>query len=147
MNHCANVVAGESQPVYDEFGSILLLVMTFKYRLSLSIIELGLGNPLSFIRRLCEQDCNDEDLSALDETTQNHLGEWIHALFSAEVLRDELTSSCSPHEFYRLVPTLLNQSVMACESGKLSLETLKSGLDCESAQMSSTRTADNVRPP
>src|SRR5271154_3372572 len=83
VNHCANVVAGESQPVYDEFGSILLLVMTFKYRLHLSIIELGLGNPFSFIRRLCEQDCNDENLDALDETTTNHLGEWIHALFSA----------------------------------------------------------------
>jgi hypothetical protein len=59
-----------------------------------------------------------------------HLGDWISALFIAEQLSDELTSSCSPQEYYSLVPALCSQSLEACESGKLSLENLKSGFEC-----------------
>jgi mediator of RNA polymerase II transcription subunit 5 len=121
---------GESQPVYDEFGGILLLILAFRYRLSLTPVELGARDNSSFVRRLIESNSADRRIDELDEETSKHLGDWISALFVAEQLSDELTSSCSPQEYYSLVPALLNQSLEACESGKLSLETLKSGFDC-----------------
>lgn len=69
-------------------------------------------------------------MDELDEGMSKHLGDWISALFIAEQLSDELTSSCSPQEYYVMVPALLNQSLEACESGKLTLENLKSGFEC-----------------
>lgn len=121
---------GESQPVYDEFGGILLLILTFKYRLNLSFVEIGARSPSSFVRHLVESDSVHQNISDMDEGTSKHLGDWISALFIAEQLSDELTSSCSPQEYYYLVPALCSQSLEACESGKLSLENLKSGFEC-----------------
>ena|SRR2546423_4475202 len=121
---------GESQPVYDEFGGILLLILTFKHRLNLTAVELGARDPSSFVRRLLESNSASQNVDELDEASSKHLGDWISALFIAEQLSDELTSSCSPQEYYSLVPALCNQSLEACESGKLSLDNLKSGFEC-----------------
>lgn len=121
---------GESQPVYDEFGGILLLVMTFKHRLGLRAADFRIQSSPSFVRRLVAADAADQAVDELDEAMSSHLGDWISALFIAEQLSDELTSSCSPQEFYILVPALLSQSLEACRSGKLSLESLKSGFEC-----------------
>ena len=121
---------GESQPVYDEFGGILLLILAFRCRLNLTPAELGARDPLSFVRRLVESNSADRNMNELDEGTSKHLGDWISALFIAEQLNDELTSSCSPQEYYSLVPSLCSQSLEACESGKLSLEKLKSNFEC-----------------
>jgi len=121
---------GESQPVYDEFGGILLLILTFRYRLNLTSVDLGARGPSSFVRRLIESDSADQNINQMDEGTSKHLGDWISALFIADQLGDELTASCSPQEYYSLVPALCSQSLEACESGKLSLENLKSGFQC-----------------
>ena len=131
--HCrSRLIArtGESQPVYDEFGGILLLILSFRYQLNLTSAELGAREPSSFVRRLVERSSTDQNMDELDEGRSKHLGDWISALFIAEQLSDELTSSCSPQEYYSLVPALCSQSLEACESGKLSLENLKSGFEC-----------------
>jgi mediator of RNA polymerase II transcription subunit 5 len=124
---------GESQPVYEEFGAILLLVLTVRHHYELAPSGIGITSTTSFVRQLVEIEAADESLDDLDETKKKHLGDWIAALFVADSLSDELTSSCSPHEFYKLIPTLLHQSLEACASGKLSIETLKSGFDCKVA--------------
>ena len=121
---------GESQPVYDEFGGILLLILTFRYRLNLTSMDIGARNPSSFVRHLVESNSANQNINELGEETSKHLGDWISALFIAEQLSDELTSSCSPQDYYLLVPALCSQSLEACESGKLSLENLKSGFEC-----------------
>jgi mediator of RNA polymerase II transcription subunit 5 len=121
---------GESQPLYDEFGGILLLILTFRYRLNLSPAELGARDSSSFVHRLVESNSAHQKMDELDERMSKHLGDWISALFIAPHLSDELTSSCSPQEYYSLVPALFNQSLEACESGKLTLENLKSGFEC-----------------
>ena len=126
----ADYLLGESQPVYDEFGAILLLILAFRYRLNLTAVELGAGNSSSFVNRLIASNSTPQKVEELDERMTKHLGAWISALFIAEELSDELTSSCSPQEYYLLVPALLSQSLEACESGKLSLEILKSGFEC-----------------
>lgn len=119
--------------MYEEFGAILLLVLAVTNRYELATSEIGITSTSSFIRQLLELEATEESIDDLDESKRKYLGDWIAALFVADSLSDEMTSSCSPHEFYRLVPTLLHQSLEACAGGKLSIENLKSGFDCELA--------------
>ncbi|KAI9923978.1 mediator complex subunit [Aspergillus wentii] len=120
---------GENQPVYDEFGSILLLVLAFKYRYDLRPYDLGISSNDSFILRLLERGSCTRKLEDLDEKQNKNLGTWIAALFIAEGISEETMSACSPHEFYLLVTTLFNQSLGACEAGKLEFDTLKGGFE------------------
>lgn len=126
-----NSDVGESQPVYDEFGSILLLVLVFKYKYDLSPHDLGVSNPDSFILRLLDRGASSQKLEDLTEKQGHNLRAWVTALFIAEGISDESMSSCSPQEFYLLVATLFSQSLIACESGKLEFDTLKGGFECE----------------
>ncbi|OJJ53117.1 hypothetical protein ASPSYDRAFT_51221 [Aspergillus sydowii CBS 593.65] len=120
---------GESQPVYDEFGSILLLVLTFKYRYDLRPFDLGITSSNSFILKLIERGSSSLKLDELSEKQNKNLGEWIAALFIAEGISEETMSACSPQEFYMLVSTLFRQSLGACEAGKLEFDTLKGGFE------------------
>ncbi|KAL4740357.1 mediator of RNA polymerase II transcription subunit 5 [Aspergillus similis] len=120
---------GESQPVYDEFGSILLLVLTFKYRYDLRPWDLGITSNNSFIIKLIERGSSSLKLDELTEKQNKNLGEWIAALFIAEGISEETMSACSPQEFYMLVSTLFSQSLGACEAGKLEFDTLKGGFE------------------
>ncbi|KAJ5570869.1 hypothetical protein N7535_004529 [Penicillium sp. DV-2018c] len=120
---------GENQPVYDEFGSILLLVLAFKYRYDLGPSDMGLANNDSFLLKLMDRGACSQKLSDLSEKQNKDLGAWIGALFIAEGISEETMSSCSPHEFYMLVTTLFHQSIGACESGKLDFDTLKGGFE------------------
>ncbi|EAL90128.2 putative RNA polymerase II mediator complex subunit Nut1 [Aspergillus fumigatus Af293] len=120
---------GEYQPVYDEFGSILLLVLAFKYRFDLRPADLGISSSDSFVLRLLERGSCSQKLDALDEKQNKNLGSWIAALFIAEGISEETMSACSPQEFYLLVATLFSQSLEACETGKLEFDTLKGGFE------------------
>lgn len=120
---------GEGQPLYEEFGNIMLLIAAFKSRLSLAVSDLTLSRDSSFVS-LFLQNANDECyLNTMSEDVKKHLGEWINALFFTEGLSDDVMSSCSPQDFYRLVPTLLSQSLTACANGKLSIDTLIAGFE------------------
>jgi mediator of RNA polymerase II transcription subunit 5 len=121
----------ENQPVYDEFGSILLLVLVFKYRYDLSPSDIGISNNDSFLLKLLDRGSCSQKLSELSEKQNKDIGGWIAALFIAEGISEETMSACSPQEFYMLVATLFDQSVGACEAGKLDFETLKGGFECE----------------
>lgn len=108
---------GENQPVYDEFGSILLLVLAFKYRYELSQYDLGISSSESFVLKLLDRGAYSQKLDDLSEKQHKNLGAWISALFIAEGISEESMSSCSPQEFYLLVATLFQQSLGACEAG------------------------------
>ncbi|KKA25603.1 Mediator of RNA polymerase II transcription subunit 5 [Rasamsonia emersonii CBS 393.64] len=120
---------GENQPVYDEFGSVLLLVLAFKYRYDLSQYDLGISNSQSFVLKLLDRGSSSQKLDDLGEKQHKNLGAWISALFIAEGISEETMSSCSPQEFYLLVSTLFSQSIGACEAGKLEFDTLKGGFE------------------
>lgn len=134
---------GESQPVYDEFGSILLLVLTFKYRYDLRPYDLGISSNDSFVLKLLDCGSSSQNLDDLSEKQNRNLGAWITALFIAEGISEETMSSCSPQEFYLLVTTLFNQSLTACEAGKLEFDTLKGGFECK-AFILSLRGSTNI---
>jgi mediator of RNA polymerase II transcription subunit 5 len=120
---------GEGQPLYEDFGSIMLLITASRSRLSLARSDFGPATDSSFVSSFLQNANDDYYLDNMSEDVKKHLGEWINALFIAEGLSDEVMSSCSPQEFYRLVPTLLSQSLTACENGKLSIDTLKAGFE------------------
>ncbi|KAI9710194.1 MAG: hypothetical protein M1812_007466 [Candelaria pacifica] len=120
---------GEYQPVYEDFGGILLLVLAFVHRFELNITDLGLSNDGSFIARLLAKGSVSQRIDDLSEEQNAHLGGWIRGLFEAEGISDELMSSCPPQDFYLLVPMLFSQSVAACDASVLDLDTLKGGLE------------------
>jgi len=137
----AKTSPGENQPVYDEFGSILLLVFAFKYRYELSQYDLGISSSESFVLKLLDRGAYSQKLDDLSEKQHKNLGAWISALFIAEGISEESMSSCSPQEFYLLVATLFQQSLGACEAGKLEFDTLKGGFECK---MRSSCLAENI---
>lgn len=123
---------GEYQPVYEEFGSILLLVLSFTHRYGLSTVDLGIRTADSFVAKLLNQGHLSRAMDELTEQEQNHLDGWIKGLFDNESgggLGDELMSSCPPQDFYLLVPTLFHHIVLACSTKNLSEESLKGGLE------------------
>jgi len=125
---------GEYQPVYEEFGSILLLLLAFVYRYNLSIADLGARAPDSFVAKLLSKGHLGRPLDDLSDQEKGHLDGWIHGLFDTDAggLGDELMSSCPPQDFYLLIPALFHNIVLAFSTGYLVEESLKGGVECES---------------
>lgn len=122
---------GEYQPVYEEFGSVLLLLMAFVYRYNISPADLGVRSPDSFVGKLIGGGHAVRLLSDLSPQEHLHLNGWIQGLFAEGGLGDELMASCPPQDFYLLMPVLFGQISAALSAGFLNEETLKSGLECE----------------
>jgi mediator of RNA polymerase II transcription subunit 5 len=124
---------GEYQPVYEEFGSILLLLLAFVYRYGLTPSDLGIRSPDSFVGKLLSRGNLSRPLDDLTEQESDHLGGWINNLFDTDAggLGDELMSSCPPQDFYLLIATMFEHTVLAYSSGVLSEDLLKSGFECE----------------
>lgn len=125
---------GEYQPVYEEFGSILLLVMAFAFRYGLSASDMGIISSDSFVARLLGHGHQSRSLEELSDQEKGHLDGWIHGLFDSEAggLGDELMSSCPPQDFYLLVSTLFHNIVLAFSTGHLAEESLRGGIECRS---------------
>jgi mediator of RNA polymerase II transcription subunit 5 len=124
---------GEYQPVYEEFGSILLLVLAFVHRHNLTTVDLGLQSNDSFVGKLLVRGAIGRSMDELSVQEKSYLDGWIRGLFNAEGggLGDEPMSQCPPQDFYLLVPTLFHQIVIAYSTGYLTDEGLKGGLECE----------------
>ncbi|CZR65485.1 related to Mediator of RNA polymerase II transcription subunit 5 [Phialocephala subalpina] len=120
---------GEYQPVYEEFGSVLLLALSFTHRYGLSTVDLGIRNADGFLAKFLRQGHLARATEDLTEQENSHLDGWIRGLFDSGGLGDELMSSCPPHDFYMLVPTLFSTIVTACHCKYLSEKALKDGLE------------------
>ncbi|KAJ2905288.1 hypothetical protein MKZ38_005801 [Zalerion maritima] len=123
---------GEYQLVYEEFGAVLLLLLSFVHRYGLSVADLGLVQaPDSFVFKLLNKGYLSRTLDELSDEETAHLGNWITGFFDSDSggLSDDIMSSCTPQEFYLLIPTLFNQIVLAISSGVLTDEILKSGVE------------------
>ncbi|KAI4098891.1 MAG: hypothetical protein L6R37_006254 [Teloschistes peruensis] len=120
---------GESQPVYDEFGSILLLVLMIWHRFDLDEVAHGILDPNSFTAQYFRSASRSRHIQELTERESELLGGWVRGLFETEGINDELMSACKPAEFNLLVTTLFDQSIRACQAGVLAVETLKGGFE------------------
>jgi mediator of RNA polymerase II transcription subunit 5 len=123
---------GEYQPVYDEFGAILVLIMAFVYRYDLTIFDIGITHD-SFVAQLMERGNYSMSPDELTEDQSKHLGGWLKGLYDSgnEGLSNDVFASCRPQDFYLMVPTLFRQTVMACSAGILTFESVKGGLECK----------------
>lgn len=124
---------GEYQPIYEEFGAILLLVLAFVHRYNLSAVDLGIRSLDSFVAKLLNHGQLSRPLDELTDAEKVHLDGWIQGLFDTEArgLGDELMSSCPPQDFYLLVPTLFQNIMLALDTKYLADEGLKTGVECK----------------
>ncbi|KAL8677597.1 MAG: hypothetical protein Q9186_005980 [Xanthomendoza sp. 1 TL-2023] len=119
----------ENQPVYDEFGSVLLLVSVIRHRFELDLSGLGMLDQTLFTSQYFRVACESRLIDSLSLHENDLLGGWIRGLFEAEGINDELMSTCKPAEFHLLVATLFDQSIKACQAKVLTLEALKGGFE------------------
>ncbi|KAH7318725.1 mediator complex, subunit Med5 [Stachybotrys elegans] len=122
---------GEYQPVYEEFGAVLLLVLTFGYRYNLSPADMGIQSADSCVAKILRTAHISRPLEELSEQENTHMNGWIHGLFDSDAggLGDDLMSSCPPQDFYLIVSTLFQSTVVAYGNGFLGDENLKSGIE------------------
>ncbi len=120
---------GEYQPVYDEFGSILLFVVLVQHRFGMCPDELGVEGSDSFVLKYFKYGCVSRPIDDLSDHESQLLGGWIKGLFETEGISDELMSMCKPQEFHLLVSTLFEQSLKACQANVLALETLRGAFE------------------
>lgn len=128
---------GEYEPVYKEFGYTLLLVITIYFRHNLSFRDLGNIASTSFVPtfiRQCHKDFTPDELMRSGGDRQAKLVGWIKALYEGDGITDEVMQSSKPQEYYSLVPTLIAQTVEACDRGILDTDTLRGGLECKSPE-------------
>jgi len=118
--------------------------LTLIHRYDIQITDLtssSTPNTDSFIPQLLSKGSTSQRIENFESSDKHaQLGGWIREIFEGEGISDGLMSSCRPQDFYRLVPTLFMQSVMACERGVLEIDTLKEGFAC----MRSTHHPPNV---
>ena len=99
-----------------------------QHHFNLQEYDLGISDANSFVFRYLRESHASHELNAHENDL---LGHWIMGLFLTEGINDELMSTCSPKDFHLLVTTLFEQSLRACQAGKLGLETLKGGFECK----------------
>lgn len=87
----------------------------------------------SFIAQMLKRCSRAQLPNDLSEEQTKYLEGWLKALFDSDGagLSDEVLSICRPQEFYLLVPTVFQQACMACSEGVLSIDAMKTGLECE----------------
>lgn len=131
---------GEYQPIYEEFGAILLLVLAYACRYNLAAADMGVTSPDSRVAKILSRGHVGRRLSELSEQENGHVDGWIHGLFDSETggLGDDLMSSCPPQDFYLLVATIFQNMVVGYTHGYLNDESLRSGIECESGPGGST---------
>lgn len=124
--------SGEYQPVYDEFGAILTLILAFVHRYNLHFYDLDISQD-SFVAQLLERGHLSMTPDELDDEQGRQLGNWLRGLYDSDKdgLSNEVFSSCRPQQFYLIVPTLFSQTVYACYADVLSLDSVKGGLECK----------------
>ena len=123
---------GEHQPVYDEFGGVLLFVAALRHRFGLRNEEMGVESGSGEGSFLATYFATAGESKAIEELTTHEsevLGNWIKGLYEMEGISDELMSNCKPGEFHLLIATLLDQSLKACQAKVLSMETMKGGFE------------------
>ncbi|KAI9714386.1 MAG: mediator complex subunit [Bogoriella megaspora] len=120
---------GEHQPVYEDFAGIFLLVLAMVHRYDLSKADLGVSGDQSFISQYLDKSLQSMSLNDLSPDQNNQLNSWICGLYQTESITEELMAACRPQDFYLLVPTLFDQTVLAGSSDAIKLDTIKTGLE------------------
>lgn len=125
----------EFQPPYEEFACILLFLLAVVHRYDLNASGLGLAQDDNFVTKLLKGISHSMQTSELSDEQRQQLSKWIEGLYATDEhgettgIGDEVMSHCPPQAFYLLVPTLFEQSALACKMNALSINTAKGGLE------------------
>ncbi len=125
----------EFTPAYEEFASILLFTLAVLHRYQLTSGDLGMFGLDVFVFDILNESSTSTSLSDLSHEQNQQLAKWLEGLFATDDqgetsgISDEVMRQCPPQAFYQLVPTLFEQSVMACKADRLSPTILKNGLE------------------
>ena len=125
----------EFTPEYEEFATILLFVFILVHRYGLTSADVGLANNDNFITKLMQETSVSKLPTDLTEEQSKQLARWIEGLYTTDDqgesggISDDVMRPCPPQDFYQLVPTLFEQSVLASKSGSLAMKTFKNGLE------------------
>jgi len=125
----------EFTPSYEEFASILLFTLALIHRFNLTTDDAEILPSSNFAFDLMQNISTSIPLTDLSEDQNAQLSKWIEGLFATDEhgetsgISDDVMRQCSPKDFYKLVPTLFEQSVLACRSNCLAMNTLKGGLE------------------
>ncbi|KAK0972117.1 hypothetical protein LTS01_015024 [Friedmanniomyces endolithicus] len=125
----------EFTPAYEEFASILLFTLAVLHRYQLTPEDLGMAGLDVFLFDILDESSTSTPLSDLGHEQNQQLAKWLEGLFPTDDqgetsgISDEVMRQCPPQAFYKLVPTLFQQSVMACKANHLSPTILKNGLE------------------
>ncbi|KAK9461237.1 mediator complex, subunit Med5 [Lipomyces oligophaga] len=117
------------QDNYTDFGLILLLICSLYFHFDLDIKLIRFESETSFCRKYLSSSGTAHSIEELSQEQSDLLGGWIMALYDTNGISDELMKSCSPMEYLLLVPTIFQQSVVACNRSFLDIDTLKGGLE------------------
>ncbi|KAG5978763.1 hypothetical protein E4U55_005966 [Claviceps digitariae] len=122
---------GEYQPIYEEFGCILLLILAFSYRYNLRAVDVGIVSPDSSVAKILSSAHVSRARDDLTDLEKGHITGWIKGLFDSDSggLGDDLMSSCPPQDFHLLVATIFQNIVVAYTHGYLNDEALKGGIE------------------
>lgn len=121
----------EYQPVYDEYGSILLLVLAYAYRYSVSGAHLGTQGSDSVVAKIINRAHVARSMGDLSEQEKNHVDGWLKGLFDDRTggLGDDLMSSCTPGQYYQLIATIFQNIVVGLTHGYVNEQTLTVGFE------------------
>ncbi|KAK9469944.1 mediator complex subunit Med5-domain-containing protein [Lipomyces arxii] len=117
------------QENYAEFGMTLLFVCSFYFHFDLDLKKMGTFGENSFCFKYLTASGTAHPIEALGQESLDILGGWIISLFDTNGISDDMMRSCSPMDYALLVPTILQQSVAACNRNSMDIETLKGGIE------------------
>lgn len=127
--------SSEFQPPYEEFACILLFLLAAIHRYDLQASDLALNQDDNFIMKMLLRVPQSMHISDLTDEQKKQLAKWIEGLYATDEqgettgIGDEVMSQCPPQAFYLLVPVLFDQSVLACKSNALPINTMRGGLE------------------
>lgn len=125
----------EFQPPYEDFAMIYLFTSAVKHRYDLTRTDLGVASDDSFLAKVMASGAASYALHDLADRQKTQLALWIQGLYATDEggeivgISDEVYSTCPPQSFYLLVPTIFEQTVLACKAKALSPAIMKAGLE------------------
>ncbi|GAA5825995.1 hypothetical protein JCM11251_000082 [Rhodosporidiobolus azoricus] len=112
----------------ERYGALVLFVQTTVARFGLyTNVAYHLGSASSFFASWLTSVSATYPLSIMTEEERTAVSGWIAALFG-EGISDDLMHATNPRTLLRVAPTILKQSLMACQAGVVDLDNLRDAL-------------------
>ncbi|GAA5975572.1 hypothetical protein JCM5350_002653 [Sporobolomyces pararoseus] len=118
---------GESNLI-ERYGNLVVVVEIVVHRFRLiDNLSYHLGSSQSFLNTWIPSSSAAYSLSSLDEEGRTAVAGFIAALFG-DGISDDLMHATNPRTLLRVAPTILKQSLVACQNGVVDLDSLKDAL-------------------